>query len=186
MIHPLRIPVYDAIIEAGFRVLSANPKASLAEIALAAGVGRATLHRHFSGREDLLRVLALQALHELDEVADQAAKGAWSHKDALRKIMRAIIPLGERQWFLSQGMVQNYPEVQAALRVQNAEFQTLIEKAGAEGLFPASCPVQWVMQSYDMLVYGAWQMVRDGHATPSQATNLAWKTLTGGLKKAVL
>ncbi len=186
MLNPVRVPTYDALVEAAFRVLNKNPAASLAEIAIAAGVGRATFHRHFSGREDLIRVLAFQAVDELQEVADEAARGAWSYTDALHKILIAIVPLGERQWFLTQDAAQNVPEIQAALQKQNAEFRTVLEQAQKEGLFPATCPLEWVMQSYDLLIYGAWLMVRDGHATPSQAANLAWKTFTTGIKKAKL
>ena len=105
MTKSIRPPARQAIIEAAFQVLNADPSASLATIASSAGVGRATLHRHFSGRTELIHALALQATEELDSAANQAAKNARSHADALHRIMRAIIPLGDRHGFLTHEKV---------------------------------------------------------------------------------
>jgi AcrR family transcriptional regulator len=93
MAKTIRLSARQAIIEAAFQVLNADPSASLATIATTAGVGRATLHRYFSGRSELIHALALQATEEIDNAANQAAKNARSHADALHRIMRAIIPL---------------------------------------------------------------------------------------------
>jgi serine phosphatase RsbU (regulator of sigma subunit) len=76
-------------LEVAARLFADNPRATMAEVAAAAGIGRSTLHRHFPTRADLLRELergaaapdapgpgrfgraeplALEALHVLDEV----------------------------------------------------------------------------------------------------------------------
>ena len=44
----------DAILEAAADCLTANPNASLADIAQAAGIARITLYGHFASRSDLL------------------------------------------------------------------------------------------------------------------------------------
>ena len=184
MSEELRPSTFDAIIEAGFRVLGQNPAASLADIAATAGVGRATLHRHFKGRGELIRALALSAAKELESAADNAARRAVSNTDALKRIMQAIVPLGARHMFLLSGAAEQYPDVQAELDRQDAELMSVIEAARKEGLYTSSCPAAWVKQSFDMLVYGAWQMVFQQQATPQQASNLAWTTFKAGLKKA--
>ncbi|PHR60652.1 MAG: hypothetical protein COA43_05755 [Robiginitomaculum sp.] len=181
---PLRLPAHEAIIEAGFQIWSQNPRASLAEIALAAGVGRATLHRHFKGRDDLMHALATRSVEEIGHIANQAAKGAWSYTIAMEKVFYALVASGERHWFLMRGDVERFPDIKAQLEQQNIEFMDVIRRAQKEGLFPVSCPIAWVMQSYDLMVYGAWQMVRDEHATSQQASKLAWHMFKAGLKKA--
>lgn len=186
MIAHIRPSTRDAIIESAFARLNADPRASLAEIAETAGVGRATLHRLFTGRDDLIRALASQALKETEAAADTAAQGARSHKDALRKILVAMISLGDRHWFIAQERTHHFQDVQSALDRQNAEFRALIEEAKAEGLIHKSCPTEWVMQTFDHLIHAAWEMVRDGHLTETQASALAWTTFSNGLKQAKL
>ena len=53
----LRPSVKEAIIDAAIDTLARNPGASLSEIASRAGVGRASLHRHFSSRGDLVAAI---------------------------------------------------------------------------------------------------------------------------------
>lgn len=177
-----RLSTTQAIIEAAFEVLGRDPSASLSQIADAAGVGRATLHRKFAGRDDLVRALVRQAARELDSAAERAAAAARSYTQALEKTMAAAVALGDRQWFLARERTEYAEEPLREKREQ--EFRQLLNEARKEGLFPPTCPVEWAAQVFDHLVYAAWTQVRDGHATPDQAVRLAWSTLTGGLKEA--
>jgi len=176
-----RTPTDTAIIEAAFEVLSANPGASLSDIAERAGVGRATLHRHYRSRDTLIVVLMKQALAELDDAVDQATAGASSYTDALRLALGAIVPLAERQLFLANEQVDRDPEIAAAFRDGRQTLIATIEVARAEGTFAADIPASWIATAFDMLIYAAWTQVRDGEATHRQATDLAWRTLTRGL-----
>jgi len=186
MLDIVRPTAFDAILEAAFAVLNAEPKASLADIAAAAGVGRATLHRHFGGREDLIRALAQQAQRETEQAANKASEHALSYSAALRQILKAMIVLGDRHWFLAHESMTGFPEVRAEYDRQRDELVDAIEEARKEGLFHSACPVEWIVQTYDHLIHAGWEMVRAGHATHAQAADLAWLTLKSGLKQAKL
>ena len=54
----------DAIVGAALSLLEHDPKASLVEIAKAAGVSRPTLYAHFPTREDLVEAAVKRALDE--------------------------------------------------------------------------------------------------------------------------
>jgi AcrR family transcriptional regulator len=177
----IRPQARDAIVEAAFQVFGQDPGASLADIAERAGVGRATLHRHFKGRDDLMVALAHTAMRELDEAVDAAVADAPSYTEALRISLEAIIPLADRQWFLARESVEHDPEVMAAYRRQLKELADAIDAAKAEGSFSAEVPTSWIGQAFDHLVYAAWESVRSGEATANQAAALAWRTLTAGL-----
>ncbi len=171
----------DAIIDAAFDVFSRDPSASLNEVATVAGVGRATLHRHFAGRQDLIIALTKLAMEELDEAVALAVAGAESWTASLRLSLTAIIPLANRQWFLAQEPVENHPDIAAAYAAQRAELIEAIEEAGKEGAFAADVPATWIASAFDSLIYAAWEAVRKGDLTPAQAADLAWRTLTLGL-----
>ena len=66
----------------------------MSEIALAAGVGRATLYRHFETKEALTRALAKQCLQETDEILEPAR--SLKGRPALEAIIDCIVPLADR------------------------------------------------------------------------------------------
>lgn len=173
---------YIAILEAGFEVLNRNPSATLSEIAAHAGVGRATLHRHFSGRDDLMRALAKRAMEELEEAVDEATRNTESNVDGLRCALQAMIPLATRQWFLATDPVAHEPEIAAALQADKALLLEEIEAARAEGAFAPHFSGEWIAETYEALLFAAWTLVRDGEATPKQAASMAWTTFSNGLR----
>lgn len=171
----------DAILEAAFQTFSRSPGASLGDVAKHAGVGRATLHRHFSSREALMVALSRTAIEELNAAVDAAVSDAASHTDGLKRALAAMIPLAERQWFLAHEPVPDDPSIVAAYKSDRAELCAEIEVAKKEGAFDAAIPTEWIAETYENLIYGAWAMVRDGKLTASQAADLAWRTFTQGL-----
>lgn len=54
-------------------VLGANPSASLAEVAAAAGIGRTTLHKQYATRQELLKAIAVHVLDRAEEATRIAA-----------------------------------------------------------------------------------------------------------------
>lgn len=181
LMDTIRPSAKEAIIEAAFQLYNEDPTASLADIAVRAGISRATLHRHFSGRDELLLELAKAAIHELDTVADQAAVNAQSYTEALQLIMHAIVPLANRQWFLSREVVQDHEEIVAEYQRQADEMHKAIDEAKKEGSFSTALSTVWIAQVYDNLIFAAWEMVRLGEATPKQASDLAWQTFINGV-----
>ena len=176
----IRPSTRDAIIEAAFQTFNRKPGASLGDVAAHAGVGRATLHRHFRSREALMTALARTATEELGAAVDAATAAATSHAEGLRLALAAIIPLAERQWFLAHEPVEQDPEIAKAFERDRRELLDSIEAARAEGAFAHEIPALWIATAYENLIYGAWTMVRDGDATPAQAADMAWRTLTSG------
>lgn len=181
MTNQLRPSAADAILAAAFELLAENPGASLADIAKRAGVGRATLHRYFSGRDDLILALTKAAIREMDEAADAACEGCTSHSDALQKCLAALIPLGDRYRFMASDPLDDHPEIASEFARQENETLEMVEGAKKEGLFDPTVPTSWIATAYEGLLYAAWESVQAGQATPTQAADLAWRTLTNGL-----
>ena len=168
-----------AIVEAGFSVLSRKPGASMSDVADAAGVGRATLHRYFASRADLVEALARLAVQELNDAVEDATAGATSYWDALRLTMQAVIPLAHRHMFLMHEDIHG-PALQADLAEQAKGLRRLIDQAKAEGALRADHPTEWIAQAFDHLIYAAWEMIRLKEATPKQAVALAWDQFIKG------
>ena len=181
MINSIRPSTRDAIIEAAFAVFSKDPSAALSEVATLAGVGRATLHRHFASREELIRQLAKIANQEMDEAVESACANVTSYSEAARKSLHALIPLGDRYGFLELEPIDDDPDLKAAFARQKRETEDMVDAAKGEGLFDIAIPTSWIVQAYDHLLYAGWESVKAGETTPDQAADLAWRTLTTGL-----
>lgn len=171
-----------AILNAGFDVFSQNPGASLADVAAQAGVGRATLHRHFSRRADLIAEMALVASQQLNAAVEEATRDAETCTDGLRIAFRAMLPLAQRYMFLATEPVDQDPRVAEAYACERAELLNDVEQAKTEGTFDRAIPTIWIAQAYENLLFAGWAMVAEQEATPNQAADLAWRTLTEGLK----
>ena len=177
----LRPKSRDAIVEAAFLVFYQSPGASLADVASKAGVGRATLHRHFPGRADLIRALSVCANDELNQAVDEATVNSQTATDALYAALCAMVPLASRQWFLAQNWQDADPDVAAAYESSLRELGETLDAAKSEGFFASNVPTAWLVEAYENLLCAAWSLVRSGEATPKQAADLAWRTLTNGL-----
>ncbi|MEM8935373.1 MAG: TetR/AcrR family transcriptional regulator [Pseudomonadota bacterium] len=181
MTNALRLPARDALIEAAFEVLGRDPSASLALVAEKAGVGRATLHRHFPTRDALMHALAKTAIAETDAACEEACENVQSAAQALELSLRALIPLGPRYGFLTREPVEYDPEISAEYDRQGEELRQLIEEAKREGALDTRCPTAWLLEAYDHLIFAGWEITRSGEATPKQAADLAWRTFTTGV-----
>jgi len=75
-----------AILDAAHELYSNGGEASFAEVASAAGVGQATVYRHFENREDLLAALAEEGMSRLERKATTTPLDAESFEGLLRLV----------------------------------------------------------------------------------------------------
>ncbi len=101
----------SAILEAAAHVLATEgSSANMAQVAAAAGVSRATLYRYYPSRETLLEALATRALAEAGaRIADAALERA-PVDEAIERIVRALIAVGDRYAVLLQEQVEPNPD----------------------------------------------------------------------------
>ena len=176
----LRPTARRAIVDAAIGVWSVNPGAPLHAVAVRAGVGRATLHRHFHGREALLAEVARTCLDEMrGAVAGLLAPGA-SARDRLRGMFEAVIPLGDRYSFLQRESVVD-EEAVAGYRAQLDWVAALVADLKEEGDIAADVPSAWVVAQIDQLVWTAWNETARGRVAAADAASLAVRTLLEGL-----
>jgi AcrR family transcriptional regulator len=91
----------EAIIDGARRTFSADPGASMQQVAEAAGLHRATVHRHFASRDDLLLALRHRAYDELLAVLRDARLDEDDAPAALARATRGFVDQAER-WQLSR------------------------------------------------------------------------------------
>ena len=153
----------------------------MSEIAVQAGVGRATLHRHFRTREDLVSAIGIRCIEEMNVAvrSEQAvSKGA---VDRLRSALRAVIPLGDRYSFLGS-IVSNDSMLLESYEAQLDWVETLVKDLKEQGEISKDVPSPWVVAQIDQLVWSAWNAMANGYLTTDEATELAMRSLLDGLR----
>jgi TetR/AcrR family transcriptional regulator, mexCD-oprJ operon repressor len=84
------------IVDAAMGVLAEHPRASMQEIAAAAGLHRATVHRHFATRDDLVRAVRERALDDFAALVNDEELADLSPALALEELTRRALELGDR------------------------------------------------------------------------------------------
>ncbi|HEX3947458.1 MAG TPA: TetR/AcrR family transcriptional regulator [Acidimicrobiales bacterium] len=93
----VRDHVATAILDAAAAVLAEHgDSASMADVAAAAGVGRATLYRYFPNREQLLHSLGHAALDDAERRLVEADLGSVPVPEALARLTRAVVATGSK------------------------------------------------------------------------------------------
>lgn len=170
-------------MDAAAAVFAANPGASLREVADAAGVGRATVHRHFPGREDLVREIAFRAVEEAAAAMDAARLEEGPVEGAVGRLAEALVPMGHRFHFLlAEGQLDSDPEFLAAERELVERLERLAERGRREGVFGTDVPPVWIVDAIGALVYAAWEGVSRGRVASRDAPGLVSGTLLFGLR----
>ncbi|HVX42949.1 MAG TPA: hypothetical protein VHC49_03660 [Mycobacteriales bacterium] len=170
-----------SLLDVAAETLVADPAASLATVAAAAGIGRTTLHKHYATRQDLLVAVAHRALDRAlaaAAVADDTEDGAL----ALRQLIDALVPVGAQLAFLfRQPSLDGEPEIERRMQELDAPIDAAIGKARAAEVLRTDRPEWWFGSTLFALVYVAWEGVALGRLAPLDATGLVFDTLVDGL-----
>ncbi len=173
----------EAIIEAGIKTLLINPSAGMSEIAEAAGIGRATLYRHFESREALIRALTLRCYGEIE-----AALNPYDHllgRAAIEKIIDVLMPIANRFRFLG-GLwtyVEGDEEVRRIESQVNQEMRLLFDHAKLIGDIDDSLPTPWLTSFFDSTLMAGWMMVESNDASPEDAATFVKQSFFNGCGK---
>lgn len=171
----------ESILKAAADILARNPGASFTELAPAIGISRATLYRHFAQREELIRALAMYALHEYDKKMNLIDKQNLPPLEKLKALLGALLPMGEQFHFLSKEWEAiDDPEIADIYNRQSDGLVRLIQAAKDDGSIAQDTPTAWIVQALEALIYAAWESVEAGDIARNDAPSLVYRTLMEG------
>jgi len=173
----------QALLNAGIDAFLINPNASLTEVAAIAGVGRATLYRHFETREQLIQELARESLALTDKATEPLKAKKLKGREAIAAMLHAVMPLANRFHFLLSlwTIAEDDPEVSEIYHRQLAELAELVEQGKQAGEINTGLTTTWIVTMIDSLIYAGWYLVRSGEYNPGEAAQSAVHTLFSGI-----
>ena len=170
-----------SLLDVAAEVLVADPAASLAEVAAAAGIGRTTLHKHYATRDDLLCAVGHRAI-DLWERAVSPVTGTDDPDGGLRAITAAMIPIGPQLAFLWRTPTFDHiAELDQRWKAVEARCLAVLKRAQGRGFLTASVPDWWLLQTFYSIIYVAAESVGAGKLAPLDAPGLALRTFLHGV-----
>ncbi len=171
------------IQEAAIRLWSENPTAGVAEVATAAGVGRATLYRHFPTRESLLEAIRSQGLADGERAAATCRLDEGTATDALSRLLCAWLDLGDRYRVVVVNPSRpDQVEVRAREEQLATSIQRVVERGQARGEFSTAIAPYWGMSAVGALLVAMIVAVGEGRIPREDAHALLIETVAGALR----
>src|SRR5215217_1332870 len=145
----------EAILNAASELLAERPDVSMAEIARAAGVVRATLYAHFPSRRDLIEAAVDRAVTESSARLDEAGIDDGPAAAALGRMIDASWSVLDRHRALAETAVETigHAELQSRHWPLLDRVQRLIERGQAEGTFRDDLPAGWLVATVFGLIH---------------------------------
>lgn len=178
----------DELLDRALRHLNAHPSTSMADLASAIGVGRATLHRHFATRADLVRAIGDRSLDRWETTQAETGVATASRsedpaeiEDCLRALLTALTRDAEEFAFvLTDDSLADEPDLlQRTTALQAVEMELMAAAQRAEVL-RSDVPPAWLSH----LVYGVMVAVREalraGDLAPRTAADVVVSAFLDG------
>ncbi len=144
--HALQERVSAAILEAAARTLANHgEQASMNDVAVAAGVARATVYRYFPNRKALLDALAGVAVSDATSRLAAARLDEVEVNEAVRRAVRALVEVGDYLLVITRERVRPNPE-QFEQGISRP-LSRLFERGRASGTLRDDIPTSWLTES---------------------------------------
>ncbi len=143
-----RLSTAPTIIETSARLLAADRRASIAEIAAAAGVSRATVHRHFPTRDALLHALADSASADAKQRLADANLENVPVEEGIGRAARALVAVGDRY----PAALQDPTILGMQSRTIREPLTALLQRGRADGRIRSDVPLDCLLESLLALV----------------------------------
>ncbi|MET9376912.1 TetR/AcrR family transcriptional regulator [Streptomyces sp. NPDC003035] len=174
------------VLRTAAAVLARKSTATMDEVARAAGIGRATLHRHFAGRDALVRALEAMGIAEFEAALDAARLDEGPADDALRRLIAASEPCAQLLAFLvTENQLFEGDQVNEGWARLDGRVSALFRRGQEEGTFRIDLSPAWLTEAlYGLISSCAWS-VMDGRVAGKDFHYMITELLLGGARRSV-
>ncbi|NMM47736.1 TetR/AcrR family transcriptional regulator [Marinigracilibium pacificum] len=172
------------IILAAIKVISTSPSAPMEEIAEAVNLNRRTLHRYFSGKEDLIKEIVAFASRTCLKKTIASIEISDNPNIQLKTMFEQDIECGYQFRFL-----YNFKSNQQGLEKESAEYKEmlaiirgLLKTLYSSGVINPKLTIDWVEKLYFSTIDAAINQKTSMDESGDQITEMAWISYFNAIK----
>jgi AcrR family transcriptional regulator len=175
----------EQVLRDAAALLSRRATASMDEIAKAAGVSRATLHRHFPGRDALVRALGALGIQQVEERLDAARIEDGDPVEAVRRLIdEAMSVAGFLGFLYGENQLYDLPETEAGWARIDDRVSRLFRRGQEQGTFRYDLSPAWLGEALYALIAASGWSVQDGRVAARDSGRMVAELLLGGMLRS--
>ncbi|WP_328539764.1 TetR/AcrR family transcriptional regulator [Streptomyces sp. NBC_00344] len=176
----------DQVLRTAAALLTRKATATMDEVARAAGIGRATLHRHFAGRDALVRALEELGIAEFEAALDAARTGEGPAVAALRRFITEVEPAaGLLAFLVTENQLFEGEEVNEGWARLDARVSSIFRRGQEQGEIRIDLSPAWLTEAlYGLIGTCAWA-IQDGRVAAKDFSFMIAELLLGGAQRSV-
>ncbi|GGW19511.1 TetR family transcriptional regulator [Streptomyces capoamus] len=175
----------DHVLRSAAALLTRRSTATMDEVAKAAGISRATLHRHFAGRDALVRALEQLGIAECEAALDRARPEEGPAAEAVRRLVREIQPAAGLLAFLyGENQLWEGDRQHEGWQRLDTRIGALFQRGQRDGAFRIDLSPVWLTEAlYGLIASCAWATLDGRVASRDFPTMIAELLLGGALRR---
>lgn len=174
---------YNNILDSATLLLIKNPKATLEAVAENADIGIATLHRYFKNRDNLIESLGFRAINTAKETLLAVNKEGISTLEYLQLLVEALIPLGDKIYFLLfDPLFINHQKIAEGEENLKKFLISVIDDLKKEKIILEKLSSKWIVDVLYSIIITAWEYIIRDEITNKQACIMVMDTFMNGIK----
>jgi TetR/AcrR family transcriptional repressor of mexCD-oprJ operon len=170
-----------ALLAAAAAEFSRNPEASMADVAQAADLTRATLYRHFANRQTLLKAIQAEAL---TRAAEALTACRLDEGDAL-EVLRRVIDSLSRQGMRFRIIVMRAPDLNMRFLTRRAQVLApvveVVKRGQVAGQIRADLSPEWIVTAMATLLMAAVRTAPTEAQSDTEVSDVIFRTLSSGI-----
>ncbi|MGC2998845.1 TetR/AcrR family transcriptional regulator [Streptomyces sp. G35A] len=174
----------DHVLRSAAALLTRKSTATMDEVARAAGISRATLHRQFAGRDTLVRALEALGIAECEAALEAARPDEGPAVDAVRRLVAEFEPHAPLLAFLyTENQLFEGGTLNEGWTRLDERVAALFRRGQESGEFRIDLTPAWLTEAlYGLLASAAWA-VAEGRVAPKDFTHMITELLLGGARR---
>ncbi len=176
----------ERVLKEAAALLTRRASTPMDEIARAAGISRATLHRHFAGRDALIRALEEHGIAQFVQAMDAARLDEGDAAEALRRLIAEAEPVaGVLAFLFTENQLFEDGEINAGWAELDDRIAALFRRGQEEGDFRIDLSAAWLTEAfYGLIGAGAWA-VHEGRVARNDLNHSIAELLLGGIRRSM-